>query len=45
VELDAFLDTPPGPSPTKTDVEQRLRAISKKPYAAYHEDDLKGGTD
>jgi hypothetical protein len=43
-DLLAFLDTLPGPSPTKTDVEQRLRSISEEPYATYPKDDLKDGS-
>jgi hypothetical protein len=42
-DLLAFLDTLPGPSLTKTDVEQRLRAISEEPYTTYPKDDLKDG--
>jgi hypothetical protein len=42
-DLQGFLDTLPGSSLTKTDVEQRLRAISEEPCATYPKDDLKDG--
>jgi hypothetical protein len=42
-DLLAFLDTLPGPSLTKTDVEQRLRAISEEPYTTYPKDEVKDG--
>lgn len=41
-DLQAFLNTLPGPPLTKTDVEQRLRAIWEEP-ASYPKDDLKDG--
>jgi hypothetical protein len=42
-DIQAFLNSLPGPSLTKTDVEQRLRAIWEEPYASYPNDDLKDG--
>ncbi len=42
-DLRAFLNTLPGPSLTKTDVEQRLRAIWEEPYASYPKDEFKDG--
>lgn len=40
-DLRAFLNSLPGPSLTKTDVEQRLRAIWEEPYTTYPNDALK----
>jgi len=40
-DLQAFLNTLPGPLLTKTDVEQRLRAIWEEPYMSYPNDDVK----
>jgi hypothetical protein len=42
-DIQAFLNALPGPSLTKTDVEQRQRAIWEEPYASYPNDDLKDG--
>jgi len=42
-DLQAFLNTLPGPSLTKTDVEQRLRTIWEEPYTTYPNDELKNG--
>ncbi|MGY3134570.1 hypothetical protein ACVWZM_005252 [Bradyrhizobium sp. USDA 4501] len=42
-DLQAFLNSLPGPALTKTDVEQRLRAIWEEPYATYPKDELKIG--
>ncbi|MHC2318835.1 hypothetical protein ACVIHC_005881 [Bradyrhizobium diazoefficiens] len=42
-DLQAFLNGLPGPSLTKTDVEQRLRAIWKEPYTTYPNDAFKDG--
>lgn len=42
-ELQAFLNTLPGPPLTKTDVEQRLRAIWEEPHTNYPKDALKDG--
>lgn len=42
-DLQAFLNTLAGPPLTKTDVEQRLRAIWEEPYASYPKDELKEG--
>ena len=42
-DLQAFLNTLPGPSLTKTDVEQRLRDIWEEPYSSYPNDELKDG--
>jgi hypothetical protein len=42
-DLHEFLNALPGPSLTKTDVEQRLRAIWEEPYTTYPNDDLKDG--
>jgi hypothetical protein len=42
-DIQAFLNTLPGSSLTKTDVEQRLRAIWEEPCASYPNDDLKDG--
>src|SRR5690349_11082149 len=42
-DLQALLNTLPGPSLTKTDVEQRLRAIWEQPFTSYPDDRLKGG--
>jgi hypothetical protein len=42
-DLQSFLNTLPRPSLTKTDVEQRLRAIWEEPYTTYPNDDLKEG--
>jgi hypothetical protein len=42
-DLQVFLNTLPGPSLTKTDVEQRLRAIWEEPYTNYPNDELKDG--
>lgn len=42
-DLQAFLNTLPGPPLTKTDVEQRLRAIWEEPHANYPKDELKEG--
>ena len=40
-DLQAFLNTLPGPPLTKTDVEQRLRAIWEEPHTNYPKDELK----
>src|ERR1700688_2445505 len=40
-DLQAFLNTLPGPPLTKTDVEQRLRTIWEEPYTTYPNDELK----
>jgi len=42
-DLQAFLNTLAGPSLTKTDVEQRLRAIWEQPFTSYPDDRLKDG--
>ncbi|MET4017190.1 hypothetical protein [Bradyrhizobium sp. S3.2.12] len=42
-DLRAFLNDLPGPSLTKTDVEQRLRAIWDEPYTTYPNDFLREG--
>lgn len=42
-DLQAFLNTLPGPPLTKTDIEQRLRAIWEEPHTSYPKDDLKDG--
>lgn len=42
-DLQACLNALPGLPLTKTDVEQRLRAIWEEPYTAYPKDDLKDG--
>src|SRR3954467_9130237 len=42
-DLQAFLNTLPGPPLTKTDVEQRLRAIWEEPHRNYPKDELKDG--
>jgi hypothetical protein len=42
-DFQAFLNTLPGPPLTKTDVEQRLRAICERPHANYPKDELKDG--
>jgi hypothetical protein len=42
-DLQAFLNSLPGPSLTKTDVEQRLRAIWEEPYTTYPKDELRTG--
>lgn len=42
-DLRTFLNKLPGPPLTKTDVEQRLRAIWEQPYAAYPHDAFKEG--
>ncbi len=42
-DLQAFLNALPGPPLTKTDVEQRLRAIWEEPYTSYPKDELKEG--
>lgn len=42
-DLRAFLNSLPGPSLTKTDIEQRLRAIWEEPYTSYPNDALKDG--
>lgn len=42
-DLQAFLNTLPGPPLTKTDIEQRLHAIWEEPYASYPNDELKDG--
>lgn len=40
-DLQAFLNTLPGPPVTKTDVEQRLRAIWEEPNTTYPKDELR----
>jgi hypothetical protein len=42
-DLRAFLNNLPGPPLTKTDVEQRLRAIWEEPHETYPKDALKDG--
>jgi hypothetical protein len=42
-DLQAFLNTLPGPPLTKTDVGQRLRAICEEPSTSYPKDELKDG--
>jgi hypothetical protein len=42
-DLLASLNNLPGPPLTKTDVEQRLRAIWEEPYTSYPNEDLKDG--
>jgi hypothetical protein len=42
-DLQAFLNTLPGPPLTKTDVEQRMRAIWEEPHTSYPKDELKNG--
>jgi hypothetical protein len=42
-DLQASLNTLPSPTVTKTDVEQRLRAIWEEPFAHYPKDELKDG--
>lgn len=42
-DLKAFLNTLPGPPLTKTDVEQRLRAIWEEPHTNYPKDELTDG--
>ena len=42
-DLQALLNGLPGPSLTKTDVEQRLRAIWEEPYTTYPNDVLEDG--
>jgi hypothetical protein len=42
-DLQVFLNTLPGPPLTKTDVEQRLRAIWEEPHTSYPKDELKEG--
>jgi len=42
-DLLASLNNLPGPKLTKTDVEQRLRAIWEEPYASYPKEDLRDG--
>ncbi|MCP3475059.1 hypothetical protein NLM33_32575 [Bradyrhizobium sp. CCGUVB1N3] len=42
-DLQSFLNTLPGPPLTKTDVEQRLRAIWEEPHTTYPKDELKEG--
>jgi hypothetical protein len=42
-DLRASLNNLPGPPLTKTDVEQRLRAIWEEPYTSYPNEDLKDG--
>ncbi|MGY3236659.1 hypothetical protein ACVMAJ_003549 [Bradyrhizobium sp. USDA 4448] len=42
-DLLATLNNLPGPLLTKTDVEQRLRAIWEEPYASYPNEDLRNG--
>lgn len=42
-DLQTFLNTLPGPPLTKTDVEQRLRAIWEEPHTSYPKDELKEG--
>ncbi|MDE5465968.1 hypothetical protein [Bradyrhizobium sp. CSS354] len=42
-DLLASLNNLPGPQLTKTDVEQRLRAIWEEPYTSYPNEDLKEG--
>ncbi|WP_245269317.1 hypothetical protein [Bradyrhizobium japonicum] len=42
-DLLATLNNLPGPLLTKTDVEQRLRAIWEEPYTSYPNEDLKEG--
>lgn len=42
-DLQAFLNTLPGPPLTKTDVEQRLRAIWEEPHTSYPKEKLKDG--
>ena len=43
VDLLASLNNLPGPKLTKTDVEQRLRAIWEEPYASYPKENLRDG--
>ena len=40
-DLQAFLNTLPGPPVTKADVEQRLRAIWEEPHTSYPNDELR----
>lgn len=40
-DLQAFLNTLPGPPLTKTDIEQRLRSIWEESYTGYPKDNLK----
>jgi len=42
-DLQNFLNTLSGPALTKTDVEQRLRALWEEPYASYPKEELKDG--
>ncbi|WP_334488948.1 hypothetical protein [Bradyrhizobium algeriense] len=42
-DLQAFLNTWPGPPLTKTDIEQRLRAIWEEPHTTYPKDEFKDG--
>ncbi|MHC2621528.1 hypothetical protein ACVIW2_003560 [Bradyrhizobium huanghuaihaiense] len=42
-DLCAYLNNLPGPLLTKTDVEQRLRAIWEEPYTSYPNEELKDG--
>ncbi|WP_375312796.1 hypothetical protein WHZ77_05820 [Bradyrhizobium sp. A5] len=42
-DLLASLNNLPGPPLTRTDVEQRLRAIWEQPYTSYPNEDLKNG--
>ena len=42
-DLQAFLNTLPGPALTRTDIEQRLRAIWEEPHTTYPKDELKEG--
>jgi hypothetical protein len=42
-DLQTFLNTLPGHPLTKTDVEQRLRAIWEEPYTTYPKDELQRG--
>lgn len=40
-DLQTYLNGLPGPHLTKTDVEQRLRAVCEQPYSQYPDDELK----
>lgn len=42
-DLQVYLNTLPGPSLTKADIEQRLRALWEEPYTSYPNEELRYG--